>query len=1391
MKTATEATTSRRASGRVARALVPVLILLAAVFSLGMVNAQSASALDLTASGETLNSANPFLGGGDQMILAEEADANVGGSSACTNTGKGGSTKATNCLPIFRWATSMTLISNVEFTLSNPLESVSSNLVAKNSITAFMTIGNLLWYIAAFMMDVATNYEIATAIMKPINGFAGTIGEALTGSAILGGIVAIGLVTAMFSFLRQGFNPKRLLVMVGTLGVLAMMISGSMQDTGSGDDYEPGFGSPAWVAQKSADTFKSIADPVAGSVAESADAASDTLFSDGAKEDPYSCYAYVENLYDGYEQNSKGGSQATAIMSRWWMNTSYKTFSMLQYGDESNLGADYATCHQLELKVASPNRHSLVNKEAVVNAGGSETYAPGTDNLPMIPPSSQGKAVQVMNFWGLCAPGGYNDGENWGLRVNIPEERNADGMIPAGDIGGEFSGGGVGENSCGEFGTKTTADDPYTTSWTGAVQSFFKSGDNADAFEKIDLYAVGNSNILNDPKEGIASVPELYAFEANLTGVDRTVFPGVAAVYAISALFGAIAMTLLALALLVMKTLSYLMAGFLILAVIAGTISQGTGSAVTFFKQWLGYTFITSITNLLMSFVFLMSSALNSLGASIFSAAIPTILWAGIVPALSIFLLNWMFKKFFKARSPFSVRGMQSYANNPMGVTAAAAGGGVLLGDLLDNGRRSVAGRGARALTNGISAIGKGKGKGGAPGETGATEDSEVIGKAQDAAPGSEDDKGPKDAVGATADSGVDGKDGKDGSASAPISGDSADTIGQSGDSTDTADQSGILPDSLDDGEVIGGSADGMAGAGTLGDRINAFAAGSDDRKQGRRDMVGGAMDSAKYAGLKFAGDISDKAGALREKLSSGASAIAHPKATAKAGADALKRRWDAGAGTRQALRGHPGAAASYLARRSAVNLGKLGKGAVDKVSGMDKKALLKGAALYGGLGMVTGGLAAPAAVFGAKTLMKHKGAVANGFNSARKSIVAGSKQAYGNYFPGGDEAASEMQFRELNKRIENAKTNGIDGQAGIAADGSDVVGLSDDLPLGRERMIDAQRQDAEREFDVFAEEHGRRPDEREMEAIYARHPFANDVRDQSVSASQGELDLGAAAVSDHSNAAAGAPEVSDLEGRRVTSNVSAPQSETLDLGPDTVTSGPSHPAEGAPVQRGEDLPPLRVGGGDIDRQVNVEGRDITQKTASVSQTQGPDTVSHRRVEVEHDVNTTVNRGADHITQEHTQVNAHTPGHDQVVDDVEHVSSGRGAEQINSSSEAPQVSHVDKGSYQVGSGAEAASAARRAGLSEDDANIIGQRVEDTDARSYGDAEVRSFDPRQMQASAVDVEQGEVTQDRSVFEGQETLDIFGEDDTNGDQGHVFGDNGGDTGTFGDIEEKGGE
>ena len=164
MTTSPDTRTDRRALAWAAKALLPLVILLGAIFSVGALNASGANALDLTASGETINSANPFSSGyGDGQITAKDPDEDLGGNSdiennsVCSDIGSGSAAKATNCLPIFRWATHMSMVSNVEFTLSQPLDSVSSNLIAKNSITGFMIVGNMAWFAAAFLMDVATN----------------------------------------------------------------------------------------------------------------------------------------------------------------------------------------------------------------------------------------------------------------------------------------------------------------------------------------------------------------------------------------------------------------------------------------------------------------------------------------------------------------------------------------------------------------------------------------------------------------------------------------------------------------------------------------------------------------------------------------------------------------------------------------------------------------------------------------------------------------------------------------------------------------------------------------------------------------------------------------------------------------------------------------------------------------------------------------------------------------------------------------------------------------------------------------------------------------------------------------------------------------------------------
>src|SRR5690606_38641148 len=58
----------------------------------------------------------------------------------------------------------------------------------------------------------------------------------------------------------------------------------------------------------------------------------------------------------------------------------------------------------------------------------------------------------------------------------------------------------------------------------------------------------------------------------------------------------------------------------------------------------------------------------------------------------SILLLNWMFKRLFRTRSPFTLRGMQAMAGNPLAVAGAVGGGGALTKNLLEQSRRKLTG---------------------------------------------------------------------------------------------------------------------------------------------------------------------------------------------------------------------------------------------------------------------------------------------------------------------------------------------------------------------------------------------------------------------------------------------------------------------------------------------------------------------------------------------------------------------------------------------------------------------------------------------------------------------------------------------------------------------------
>src|SRR5699024_9847580 len=96
--------------------------------------------------------------------------------------------------------------------------------------------------------------------------------------------------------------------------------------------------------------------------------------------------------------------------------------------------------------------------------------------------------------------------------------------------------------------------------------------------------AAEDKALLSAPDNVLAEHPQVYGIVTHSSASIRTANTTQSAVYPVSAIFVGLAMAILAGALFLTNLLSYVMAFFLILAVLAGVISQGFGSAVSFFK---------------------------------------------------------------------------------------------------------------------------------------------------------------------------------------------------------------------------------------------------------------------------------------------------------------------------------------------------------------------------------------------------------------------------------------------------------------------------------------------------------------------------------------------------------------------------------------------------------------------------------------------------------------------------------------------------------------------------------------------------------------------------------------------------------------------------------------
>ncbi|MDN5893236.1 MAG: hypothetical protein L0H93_04340 [Nocardioides sp.] len=1079
------------------RRILPATRILAPLTMLAgllMLMTSPAGAVDLTSPGKTLADApaEAITQAAGVQPAAQDPGTPTDSTPACATVGD--ETDPIKCLPIIRWATSMQMSDTVAFNISQPMRSVEVTTLEKTSFEGLLTGGNMVWMVAALIINAVTNYQVNAQMVKPLNDFAAAFGSSIIDSGAIYLILGLAVVAMATAGVRAGFTVRRFAMMILSLGIFAAMVMGSMNDRGEGASYDPGFFSPAWMVQEVSGGFSAIADALATPISNrSADAT--TVFSDEAKNDPTSCKSYIDTLHDQYNQYYEDTGQpapaALDVMSRWWEETAYRAFATVQYGDASDLGADYAACQQLETNagVTNHDRHEILTAayssgdedySAVVPVAGSPMITGGHTN--------DNRAARQNLAWGLCQ---VDTEGNYTLRSDLPEEG-----IAGGKIGGPLT-----QDACTAMFTGDGVNHDPRFVFSLPFSDKVSPDSTVAELDDIQFAVVGDKSLLSDPDNELASHPQAYGFVANSAGTIRTASTLLTISYLVSALCGGVAMALLAGVLFVMKLLSYAMAFFLILAALAGVVSQGFGSASSFFKGWIGYTAITSMTTLLFAFVLLMASGLLRAGDSIFGQwALAMMIWIGLCPALSILVLNWAFKRLFRTSSPFTLRGMQAMAGNPAAVAGATAAGGSLLKNGMD--------KGSRQLKSSLVSAGKNRlgGKAGADSKSPAAGE-ELLGDAENPAPadkqvaaGSKDavDSSTKQAVTSGAGEGQDGQaDGEDrseGTVVGAANGDADTAAVEDGSST----EGDVAVDEGFDDSMVAGAVDapaedgaGHAGSRSLGQRLSDFDA------SGRRDEN---LDRA--AGNIEATAAAVGAGALRTgregRLAAGRARDipANLRRQITGGAGMIKQKWDKGKATRASLWNDPGLAAEYLATRGTGKAAQVVGTAGTKLAAAAKNPAtytkaMKGAALYGGMALASGGLAVPAAVMGGRSLIKHRQRITGGAShAARTGAGALTGLAKSSYRAGVPEMSREdrqeaIQSMELNSRIRADQS---------ADDKAPITELAQGLPMVQERQLAAEMADATESFDAFEAENGRAPEASEKAAMVEDLPFYSSM---------------------------------------------------------------------------------------------------------------------------------------------------------------------------------------------------------------------------------------------------------------------------------------------------------
>lgn len=572
-------------------------------------------------------------------------------------------------LPLHRWAPAM---NNIHTRRGFDPGTILAS--GQETLGGFLLgFGGALYSWSATMVGLASVMDIGEKGSAQLDKVAGETGKALlygTGHGSLAALViVIVLGAAAWTARREGAMAmvRQIIPRVLVIGLMTVMIAGSMASTGGGDKstpYRPGKMSPAWITKQLNKTLYSLSQLALSGPMQ---AMTDSNLKPGT--DQLHCDAVMAGMhkhYLGMTSKDKPGAVIPLAMSMVWEQTEPKAWSLMQFGahrDTLKFSAK-SWCHLAELR---SGRSAGAHRTIVASTGAS---LPG-GNVLAFSNRSNTDIDQATIGWAACVRSGGGWDTLPGGKWFDNDAKSANGIAGA----------------CQQW-------------WT--QNRVFASGDGPGKAVKeglANIPGIGNlMDLLNidadsrfdwwqAPGEIRHRIPAKHAgvaeYIVNLHGLgDAGIHVMVGLTFLLSSALVFLVFAALSFGIIASKMVLYVLS-VAIFGLLAATLfpNVNTGEKLKqVCKGWVSFALISSIALAVMSILILVTQAIIAMGEALLGDyPLGLILWTGVSPALAIFALNVLFKKVFKLPSIFKPSGMLAWAGSAAGLGGAAMAGAGLM----------------------------------------------------------------------------------------------------------------------------------------------------------------------------------------------------------------------------------------------------------------------------------------------------------------------------------------------------------------------------------------------------------------------------------------------------------------------------------------------------------------------------------------------------------------------------------------------------------------------------------------------------------------------------------------------------------------------------------------